>query len=273
MHLALCITGGLKVVERHYRTSVRLQRERTILQRTTISIGQMKIQGVATCQYLCMDECGLLYGSIEFGQECIFNETIEATNYNKYSSSKYSNERRTFFLALNRRGQPRKVMVKAHQQLGKLSSYTRVLTRSVTPEELQLRHHHQCPPSTGHHPQPTDPPRCRKKKKKKKKKRKNSEHEHELEPKRHSANKIGRVKCDNVTVIASNVTSNVTSNGDVDVKRDHLECQRNLNTVKLKTNVKSVKPLGADKKNKNNKKKRKNVNHKQRKRLDQVLKT
>lgn len=35
-----------------------------ILQRTTVGIGQMKIQGVATCQYLCMDECGLLYGSV-----------------------------------------------------------------------------------------------------------------------------------------------------------------------------------------------------------------
>lgn len=157
-------------------------------------------------------------------------------------------------------------MVKARQQLGKLSSYTRVLTRSVTPEQHQLRHHHLCPPSTAHHPQPTDPPRCRKKKKKKKKKRKNSEHEHELEPKRHSssADQIGRVKCDNSTVEA---TSNVTS----DVTREHLECQRDLITANPKANVNSAKPSVADKKTKNNKKKKKNVNHKQRKRLDQVV--
>lgn len=206
-----------------------------------------------------------------FGDECIFNETIEATNYNKYSSSKYSNERRTFYLALNRRGQPRKVMVKARQQLGKLSSYTRVLTRSVTPEELQLRHHHQCPQNGPHLSQLTDPPRCRKKKKKKKKKRKFSEHELENEPKRHSssADQIGLVKCDNVTVEASNVTSG----GNVTVTRDQLECQRDLVTVKPKLNIKGNKPLAADKKNKNNKKKRKNVNHKQRKRLDQVVDT
>ncbi|XP_066155511.1 fibroblast growth factor 3-like [Euwallacea fornicatus] len=227
----------------------------TILQRTTVGIGQMKIQGVATCQYLCMDECGLLYGSIEFGDECIFNETIEATNYNKYSSSKYSNERRTFYLALNRRGQPRKVMVKARQQLGKLSSYTRVLTRSVTPEEHQLRHHHQCPPSNGYHPQLTDPPRCRKKKKKKKKKRKLNEHE--LEPKRHSSS---AVRCVNATIEASNATS---SDASVNATRDQLECQRDLVMVKPKTNGKSAKP-SADKK------KKKNLNPKQRKRPDKV---
>ncbi|CAH1121419.1 unnamed protein product [Ceutorhynchus assimilis] len=244
----------------------------TILQRTTIGIGQMKIQGVATCQYLCMDECGLLYGAIEFGEECIFNETIEATNYNKYSSSKYSNERRTFYLALNRRGQPRKVMIKARQQLGKLSSYTRVLTRSVTLEQHQLRHHHQCPPVAAHPPQPTDPPRCRKKKKKKKKKRKNSENESELEPKKHStsANPVGRVKCDNATgEIHSNVNSNATSTDNADVPRERLECQRDFISVKPETNVDSAKPLVAAKKNKNNKKKKK-INNKQRKRLDQV---
>ncbi|EFN80857.1 hypothetical protein EAI_11889, partial [Harpegnathos saltator] len=35
-----------------------------IFQRTSVSRGQLKIQGVATCLYLCMDVCGLLYGSV-----------------------------------------------------------------------------------------------------------------------------------------------------------------------------------------------------------------
>lgn len=35
-----------------------------IFQRTSISRGQLRIQGVATCLYLCMDSCGLLYGSV-----------------------------------------------------------------------------------------------------------------------------------------------------------------------------------------------------------------
>lgn len=249
----------------------------TILQRTTVGIGQMKIQGVATCQYLCMDECGLLYGSIEFGDECIFNETIEATNYNKYSSSKYSNERRTFYLALNRRGQPRKVMVKARQRLGKLSSYARVLTRSVTLEQHQMRHHHICPPSTSHHQQPTDPPRCRKKKKKKKK-RKNSANENELDAKRHSsASQDGQVKCASVdasTIVNATDASNVanpteaSSVANATATREQEECQRDLTLTNPK-NVNSAKTVG-DKKNKNNNKKKKKNNNKQRKRLDQV---
>ncbi|OAD60900.1 Fibroblast growth factor like protein [Eufriesea mexicana] len=36
----------------------------TIFQRTSVSRGQLRIQGVATCLYLCMDSCGLLYGSV-----------------------------------------------------------------------------------------------------------------------------------------------------------------------------------------------------------------
>uniref|UniRef100_A0A182MKZ2 Uncharacterized protein n=1 Tax=Anopheles culicifacies TaxID=139723 RepID=A0A182MKZ2_9DIPT len=34
-----------------------------ILQRTTVGIGQIKIQAVATCLFLCMDTCGSVYGS------------------------------------------------------------------------------------------------------------------------------------------------------------------------------------------------------------------
>uniref|UniRef100_A0A182P6R5 Uncharacterized protein n=1 Tax=Anopheles epiroticus TaxID=199890 RepID=A0A182P6R5_9DIPT len=35
-----------------------------ILQRTTVGIGQIKIQAVATCLFLCMDTCGSVYGSV-----------------------------------------------------------------------------------------------------------------------------------------------------------------------------------------------------------------
>lgn len=35
-----------------------------ILQRTTVNVGQIKIQGVATCLFLCMDSCGVTYGSV-----------------------------------------------------------------------------------------------------------------------------------------------------------------------------------------------------------------
>uniref|UniRef100_A0A1B0D2A0 Uncharacterized protein n=1 Tax=Phlebotomus papatasi TaxID=29031 RepID=A0A1B0D2A0_PHLPP len=34
-----------------------------ILQRTTVDVGKVKIQGVATCLYLCMDMCGGIYAS------------------------------------------------------------------------------------------------------------------------------------------------------------------------------------------------------------------
>jgi len=35
-----------------------------IFQRISISKGQVRIRSMATCLYLCMDACGLLYGSV-----------------------------------------------------------------------------------------------------------------------------------------------------------------------------------------------------------------
>ncbi|KAK4872088.1 hypothetical protein RN001_016212 [Aquatica leii] len=217
----------------------------TILQRTTVGIGRLKIQGVATCQYLCMDICGMLYGSREFGDECIFNEMIEQHHYNTYSSTKYSNDRRTLYLALNRKGQPRKVMLRANQQLGRLSSYTRVLTRAVSAEsaaELHpLRHHsHSCTasspipntPSSSHADPPTDSPRCRKKKKRKKKKRKclEGELESELCQKRHNV-------ANNRKTIPVRLNNNDSSAKKCE-SEDSEECQRVEVTNKKRHNNK-----------------------------------
>lgn len=127
---------------------------------------------------------------------------IEQSHYNTYSSARYSNTKRTMYLALNKRGQSKKVQIKAQQQLGKLSTYTRVLTQPVSPERVEdlinrlmsengnashpLRHHgssnHLCSSSSAmlhkeeHHLKHSDAPgvdrlRCRKRKKRKKKRR------------------------------------------------------------------------------------------------------
>nr|CAI5838192.1 unnamed protein product [Callosobruchus analis] len=195
----------------------------------------MKIQGVATCQYLCMASCGFLYGSREFSDECVFNETIEQSNYNIYSSTKYSNQKRTFYLALNRRGQSKKVVLKARSQLGRLSSYTRVLTRNVAPE-LQLhpmRHHaHQCP-GTTHQSQKVrlHTQRCPKKRKRKKKKR----------------------KCDPEFELPNAPKKAQTRNNKCDDSKDSEVCQRDV-TSKKKHKL-SHSEIVRDKKKKNKNKK------------------
>uniref|UniRef100_A0A8D8WLP8 Fibroblast growth factor n=1 Tax=Cacopsylla melanoneura TaxID=428564 RepID=A0A8D8WLP8_9HEMI len=126
--------------------------EYTILQRSSVNKGQVKFQSVATCMFLCMDSCGLLYGSREWDEECIFNEMIELHNYNTYSSARFSNERRTLYLALNKFGMPRRVQLRGKQPLGKMSTYTRVLTTPVSNKRVEkmekqpMRHHQLCPP-------------------------------------------------------------------------------------------------------------------------------
>lgn len=165
----------------------------------------------------CTIACTTLINSVsrlfqrDFGDECVFNETIEQHNYNTYSSTKYSNERRTLYLALNRRGQPRKVLLRAHQQLGRLSSYTRVLTRTVSPERVEelfhpMRHRaHMCSSSSSSEPggareeQLTEHPRCRRRKKKKKKKRRCQEGEADVGDLCHKRQQVkvpNRIVCD-----------------------------------------------------------------------------
>ncbi|XP_029043276.2 uncharacterized protein LOC114876214 [Osmia bicornis bicornis] len=165
----------------------------TIFQRMSVSRGQLRIQGVATCLYLCMDSCGLLYGSREYTDDCVFNETLEQHNYNTYSSAKWSTAKKTLYLGLNRRGQPRRVQAKGHN-LGRLSAYARVLTQVAPSERVEalqrrmlgaqhnVRHRHNvhrgdliqqslCPTLPVQEKDGRDKFRCRKRKKRKKRKR------------------------------------------------------------------------------------------------------
>lgn len=73
----------------------------------------------------------------EFTDDCIFNEAMEQHHYNTYSSTFHSNARRKLYLGLNRHGQPRKILLPATRQLGKLSTYTKSLTQTVAHERVE----------------------------------------------------------------------------------------------------------------------------------------
>ncbi|XP_055313955.1 ras guanine nucleotide exchange factor Q [Sitodiplosis mosellana] len=106
------------------------QSEYTILQRNTVDVGQIRLIGIATCLYLCMDSCGNLYSSREFTNDCIFNERLE-DNYNYYTSTHHSSAWRTYYMALNRLGVPRKTHLPSNKPLGKLSTYVKAFTLTV----------------------------------------------------------------------------------------------------------------------------------------------
>ncbi|XP_017792594.1 PREDICTED: uncharacterized protein LOC108574500, partial [Habropoda laboriosa] len=166
----------------------------SIFQRTSVSRGQLRIQGVATCLYLCMDSCGLLYGSTNLTEnDCVFNETLEQHNYNTYTSVKWSTTKKSLYLGLNGRGQPRRVQARGHN-LGRLSAYVRVLTQVAPLERVEalqrrmlgaqhnVRHRHNnhrgdmiqqslCPTLPVQEKDGRDKFRCRKRKKRKKRKR------------------------------------------------------------------------------------------------------
>ncbi|KAI8044377.1 hypothetical protein M5D96_000533, partial [Drosophila gunungcola] len=108
-----------------------------ILQRSTVDVGRIKLQSVATCLYLCMDACGVPYGSKDFTDDCVFNENMGLQNYNTYSSTYHSQARRVFYLALNGSGQPRRTQIPASRSLGKLSTYTNAITETVPQERVE----------------------------------------------------------------------------------------------------------------------------------------
>lgn len=66
----------------------------------------------------------------------MFNESIEQHHYNTYSSTFHSNDKRKLYLALNRHGQTRKVILPSTRQLGKLSTYTNSLTHPISHERV-----------------------------------------------------------------------------------------------------------------------------------------
>ncbi|CAD1479792.1 unnamed protein product, partial [Heterotrigona itama] len=130
----------------------------------------------------------------EYTDDCVFNETLEQHNYNTYSSAKWSTVRKTLYLGLNRRGQPRRVQAKGHN-LGRLSAYARVLTQVAPSERVEalqrrllgaqhnVRHRHNshrgdliqqslCPSLPAQEKDGRDKFRCRKRKKRKKRRRK-----------------------------------------------------------------------------------------------------
>ncbi|XP_034946634.1 uncharacterized protein bnl [Chelonus insularis] len=234
----------------------------TIFQRISVSSGQLKIQGVATCLYLCMDSCGLLYGSREYTEDCVFNETLEAHNYNTYSSVRWSTPRKTLYMGLNRYGQPRRVQARGHN-LGRLSPYARVLTLVASPDRLEtlqnrilgaqhrVRHHHVqhhqniqqsiCSSSLSNQEKDSrDRFRCRKRKKRKKRRRRCEKNE------KMNSHCETRVEEDSkrCSDTGGNVESSVESKRSCeDVASDELSRKQNLNTpaVKRKSRLEVVK--------------------------------
>ncbi|KAK3926207.1 Fibroblast growth factor 20, partial [Frankliniella fusca] len=187
---------ALQLCYAHTPRSGQDQRLSAVLQRTSVNKVQVKMQGIATCLFLCMDACGLLYGSRELTDDCVFNEMLEQHYYNTYSSAKYSGagpRGRSLYLALDRRGAPRRVQLRRDAPQGRLAAYTRVLTKPVAAERVadllsRLRapgagagagavagagapasgaphfrhrgHHAACPPHGHPEPTPRRPRRC-----------------------------------------------------------------------------------------------------------------
>lgn len=72
----------------------------------------------------------------EFVDDCVFSETMQE-NYNIYSSLRHSTPQRTYYLALNKLGQPRITHLPAGKELGKLATYAKAMTLEVPEKQSE----------------------------------------------------------------------------------------------------------------------------------------
>lgn len=73
----------------------------------------------------------------EFSTDCVFNERLEH-NYNYYTSTHHSTPLRTYYIALNRLGSPRKTHLPSNKPLGKLSTYAKAFTLMVEEHQSEM---------------------------------------------------------------------------------------------------------------------------------------
>lgn len=107
------------------------------------------IQNVATCMYVCLDRCGHLYTSKKLSRDCMFTETIEENNYTTFSRI---DKKLKSYLAINRKGKPKKVQIFANETLGKFHRYASILlnfvqdnyTNLICKKKKRLFRHRKC---------------------------------------------------------------------------------------------------------------------------------
>ncbi|XP_017307241.1 fibroblast growth factor 10b [Ictalurus punctatus] len=78
----------------------------TILEITSVDVGVVAIQSLATGYYLAMNRKGEVYGEREYSVNCRLKERIEENGYNTYASAQWRQRHRAMFISLNANGKP-----------------------------------------------------------------------------------------------------------------------------------------------------------------------
>ncbi|XP_034026641.1 fibroblast growth factor 10b [Thalassophryne amazonica] len=78
----------------------------SILEITSVDVGVVAVKGLNSNYYLAINKKGELYGTREFGVDCMLKERIEENGYNTYASAKWRNKKRQMFVGLNVHGKP-----------------------------------------------------------------------------------------------------------------------------------------------------------------------
>nr|XP_010600171.1 LOW QUALITY PROTEIN: fibroblast growth factor 22 [Loxodonta africana] len=83
-------------------------KNRGVLEIRSVRVGVVVIKTVYAGFYVAMNRRGQLYGSRVYTGDCGFQERIEENGYNTYAALRWHHRGRPMFLALDRRGAPRR---------------------------------------------------------------------------------------------------------------------------------------------------------------------
>jgi Fibroblast growth factor len=100
----------------------------TVLRRYSYKKSFVILRNAITCMYVCMNRCGMVYGSNNFTKDCYFKEHMEKNNYNTYF--RISHRKRTF-LALDNFGHHRRTQLSLQRPLSNMAKYVLTLLKRL----------------------------------------------------------------------------------------------------------------------------------------------
>ncbi|KAJ8381089.1 hypothetical protein SKAU_G00018670 [Synaphobranchus kaupii] len=76
----------------------------SVLEIKSVAVGIVAIRGISSNYYLAISKRGELYGSRDFGIDCMLKERIEENGYNTYASAEWRNGKKQMFVGLSVKG-------------------------------------------------------------------------------------------------------------------------------------------------------------------------
>lgn len=120
----------------------------TVLQRVAADKNRIILRNTVTCMHVCLDRCGFMYASATLSKDCFLNEVFTQNNYNVMFKIY---DHKITYVALDHRGNPRRVQLPKSRDLRNMSKYTLIMKMPLyynvvtqCPKQEKMVKHRKC---------------------------------------------------------------------------------------------------------------------------------